>query len=91
VLKPGDIIINLAGLPVNSNYDLAAAISHAPEEFSVVFERNGKEIHKNIKFKRGERRLGVILVPSGDEQFYAEMTTERYGLFDWILDKFRKR
>lgn len=91
VLKPGDIITNLAGLPLSSRNDLAAAISYAPEQFSVAFERNGKTLHKNIKFSQGERRLGVILVPDGDEPFYAEMTEERYGLIDWITDKFRRK
>ncbi|WP_094603786.1 hypothetical protein SPSIL_041920 [Sporomusa silvacetica DSM 10669] len=91
LFKPGDIIINVAGLPINSRYDLAAAISQATEEFSIAFERAGKEIRKNSKFKQGERRLGVILVPEGDELFYVEMITNRYGLIDWLKDKFRKR
>ncbi|HWR42466.1 PDZ domain-containing protein [Sporomusa sp.] len=91
VLKPGDIITNLGGIPVNNRYDLAAAISHVPEQFSIAFERDGKDLVKDIRFKRGERRLGVILVPDGDEQFYAEMTDERYGLIDWIIDKIKRR
>ncbi len=91
MFKPGDFIINVAGLPINSRYDLAAAISQATEEFSIIFERAGKEVRKNSKFKQGERRLGVILVPDGDELFYVEMVTQRYGLIDWLKDKFRKR
>ncbi|WP_425058452.1 hypothetical protein SCACP_31040 [Sporomusa carbonis] len=91
VLKPGDIIINLAGLPVNNRYDLAAAISYAPENFSITFERGGRQHVKNIRFRSGERRLGVILVPDGDEQFYAEMTSERYGLIDWLKDKLTRK
>jgi hypothetical protein len=91
VLKPGDIITNLAGIPVNNRYDLAAAISHAPEQFSIALERDGKDLVKEIRFTRGQRRLGVILVPDGDEQYYAEMNDERYGLFDWIIDKFKRR
>jgi len=90
VLKPGDIITNVAGLPINSRYDLAVAISQAPTEFSMAFERAGKDFYKNSKFKQGERRLGVILVPDGDEPFYVEMVTDRYGLIDWLKDKFRK-
>ncbi len=91
VLKPGDIITSLAGFPVNSKFDLAAAISQAPESFTLVFERAGKEVHKKSKFKNGERRLGVILVPDGDEEFYAEMVTDRYGLIDWLKEKIKKR
>lgn len=91
VIKPGDIIINVAGIPVNSRYDLAAALSYAPEHFKITFERNGKTQVKDINFKNGERRLGIILVPDGDERFYVEITDERYGLIDWIKDKFRRR
>ncbi|SDF27365.1 trypsin [Sporomusa acidovorans] len=90
LLKPGDIMINLAGLPVNSRFDLAAAISQAPAAFSLVFERAGKVVHKDCKFKQGERRLGVILVPDGNESFYVEMVTNRYGLIDWLKDKFKR-
>jgi len=91
LLKPGDIIINLAGIPINNKFDLSTAISQAPESFELVFERTGQEVRKNSKFKDGQRRLGVILVPDGDEQYYAEMVTERYGLIDWLKDKFKKR
>lgn len=91
MLKPGDIITNLAGLPVNSRYDLAVAISQSPEEFTIVFVRAGRQVCKQSKFKQGERRLGVILVPDGDEPFYVEMVTDRYGLIDWLKDKFKRR
>ncbi|WP_371372038.1 PDZ domain-containing protein [Sporomusa aerivorans] len=91
VLVPGDIILSLGSQPVNSRYDLAAAISYAPEKFSIVFERNGKQLIKNLSFKGNERRLGVILVPDGDETVYAEMSDERYGLIDWLKDKYKKR
>ena len=91
VLKPGDIIINIAGFPVNSKFDLSAAISQAPDSFNLLFEREGREVRKTSNFKNGERRLGVILVPDGDEQYYAEMVTDRYGLLDWVKDKFKKR
>lgn len=91
MLKPGDIIINLGGMPVNSKFDLAAAISQASETFNLEFERAGKKVLATSKFKNGERRLGVILVPEGDEQVYAEMVTERYGLIDWLKDKWKNR
>lgn len=90
VLAPGDIITHIAGFAINSRYDLAAALAQAPERFELVFEREGTTQVKTIKFKRGERRLGVILVPDGDEQFYAVMTEERYGLLDWVRDKLRR-
>lgn len=91
VLKPGDIIVNLAGLPINSRYELAAAITHAPPQFSLVFERDGRPMVKDMSFQDNERRLGVILVPDGDENYYVEMVTERYGLIDWVINKIRNR
>ena len=91
VIKPGDIITHLAGMPVNNRYELAAAISHVPEQFSLSLERDGRKLVKDVRFARGQRRLGIIPVPDGDEQFYAEMTTERYGLLDWVLAKLKRR
>lgn len=90
ILKPGDIIIKLADFPINSRYDLAFALSHIPEQFSVTFERSGKVAVETIGFKHGRRQLGVILVPDGDERYYVEMMTDRYGLFDWIMNKFKR-
>lgn len=90
VLKPGDIITQVAGVSVNSRYDLGLALTYAPERFSITFEREGQAVQKEIRFKHGERRLGVILVPDGDEQFYAVMSNEGYGLIDWIRDKIRR-
>lgn len=91
MLKPGDIIITLDGITINSKIDLASAISQAPERFELVFERTGRQFQQQGNFKNGERRLGVILVPDGDEQFYVEMVTERYGLLDWLKDKWQQR
>lgn len=91
ILKPGDILINLAGTPLNNRYDLAAAICYAPESFSITVERAGKRLLQTTSFKNGERRLGVILVPDGDEQYYVEMINNRYGLVDWLVDKWKRR
>lgn len=91
IIKPGDIITHLAGMPVNNRFELAAAISHAPDQFRLSLERDGRTLVKEVRFARGQRRLGIIPVPDGDEQFYAEMTTERYGLLDWVLGKLKRR
>ncbi|HML88523.1 MAG TPA: PDZ domain-containing protein [Methylomusa anaerophila] len=91
ILKPGDILLSLDGITINSRYDLAAAISYAPAEFTVEFERKGLRHSRQVKFKNGERKLGVILVPDGDESYYVEMKSERFGLLDWIKRKLPKR
>lgn len=90
-LKPGDILISLAGMPINNGYDFAQAISFAPEEFTLEFFRNGRTIRQNGRFLRGERRMGVIVVPEGHEQHYVMMVTDRYGLWDWLKRKLRRR
>ncbi|EAX46852.1 trypsin-like serine protease, typically periplasmic, contain C-terminal PDZ domain [Thermosinus carboxydivorans Nor1] len=86
-LRPGDILLSLAGLPVNSGYELAYAINAAPPEFELEFYRDGRTMRRLARFFPGERRLGVILVPEGYEQQYVVMTTDRYGLWDWLKRK----
>lgn len=89
-LKTGDIIYSLAGMPVNCGSDLAEAIAFAPPEFNIAFERKGKKVQRMIKFFKGERRLGIILVPEGHEQYYAVISTERFAIVDW-LKRFKKK
>ncbi|SDF62614.1 PDZ domain-containing protein [Sporolituus thermophilus] len=86
-LRPGDILLSLAGLPVNSGYELAYAINAAPAEFELEFYRDGRTVRRLTRFVPGERRLGVILVPEGYEQQYVVMTGGRYGLWEWLKRK----
>jgi len=83
-LQPGDIIYYLAGIPINNGYDLSHALSYAPPEFSVQIKRDNKEHHFQAKFANGERRLGIILVPQGNEEHFVEMRDERFWLWEWL-------
>lgn len=83
-LQPGDIIYSLGGMLVNCGSDLAAAILYAPQQFNLVYSHRGKTKEKLVKFLKDERRLGVILVPEGHEQFYAVMTKESFAIVTWI-------
>ena len=90
-LQPGDIIINLAGMPVNSGYDLAQAISWAPPRFSLDVVRDGRIERFQTGFMNDERRLGVILVPTGQETHYVQLSTERFGLLKRLRKLFSRR
>ena len=90
-LEPGDIIYNIAGIPINNGYDLAHALSYASDEFSVQFGRDSKLQSKQGRFLKGERRLGVILVPTGHEQQYVVMAEEQFWLWQWIRRRFGRR
>jgi hypothetical protein len=83
-LRPGDIVLELGGMKIDSGYELARAISFLPPAFAVSFSREGRMLERRGRFSDGERRLGIILVPEGFERNYAEIPRERYGLLDWL-------
>ena len=90
-LRPGDIIYSLGGRPVNSGYELGEALAYAPPRFVVECLRAGKIILRDLQFGDEGRQLGVILVPQGGEPYYVELTTERFGLIDWLKAKIKRR
>lgn len=83
-LRPGDILLELGGMKVDNGFELAQAISFIPGEFAVRFSREGRLLERRGRFSGGERRLGIILVPEGFEQNYAEIPRQGYGLLDWL-------
>lgn len=82
--EPGDIIYTVAGMQVNCGSDLAAALTYAPQAFEIAYEQQGRQKVKTAKFFNNERRLGVILVPEGHEQYYAVMAKEKFALLEWF-------
>lgn len=90
-LRPGDIILDLGGLAVGNGFELARAISFAPDKFDITVSRAGAVTRRQASFMNGERRLGVIIVPEGYEQHYAQLVGNRFGLLDWLRNKFRRR
>jgi hypothetical protein len=89
-LRPGDIIHDLGGRPVDNGYELARAIAFAPPEFAIAFSRAGAVLRRPARFENGERRLGVIIVPEGGEQHYAQLAGDRFGLIDWLKNRFKR-
>lgn len=89
-LRPGDIIIFLGDLAVNSGFELARAISFAPTAFDITVQRGDSTFRRTARFMEGERRLGVIIVPEGHEQHYVQPAGNRFGLLDWLKNRFRR-
>jgi Trypsin-like serine proteases, typically periplasmic, contain C-terminal PDZ domain len=88
-LRPGDVIVGLGGMPVDSGLELARAISFAGDEFDLAVSRSGRLFRRRARFG-GKRRLGVILVPEGQEQYYVQLAGNRFGLIDWLKNRFKK-
>lgn len=81
-IKSGDILLQLHTMDINTREQLAEAISFAPAEFILQILRNGRNIEKKVAFSKGQRMLGVILVPEGNEQYYVQMTEDRFWLWE---------
>lgn len=81
-VKSGDILLQLHTMDINTREQLAEAISFAPAEFILQILRNGRSIEKKVNFSKGQRMLGVILVPEGNEQYYVQMTEDRFWLWE---------
>lgn len=89
-LRPGDIIVDIAGMEVNSGYQLAGALSFAPARFSLSLVRDGQTLVREAGFRDGERRLGVIIVPEGAGHNYATLAGNRFGLYDVLRRRWRR-
>jgi predicted metalloprotease with PDZ domain len=90
-LRPGDILLDLDGVTVNNGFELAGAISYAPDEFTLAFGRDGAVLRRVVRFAGGDRRLGVIIVPEGYEHHYVQLIDRRFGLIDWLRNRLRRR
>jgi uncharacterized membrane protein YdcZ (DUF606 family) len=78
-VRPGDVLLSLYGMPLTSEDELIEAISYAPRNFILCWRREGRDMEAQASFADGERRLGVILAPRGNEE-YVELETESFGL-----------
>jgi hypothetical protein len=85
-IKTGDTLLKLHNMAINTKEQLAEAISLAPAAFVVEILRNGKIIERKITFSNGQRMLGVILVPEGNELYYVQLTEDTF----WLWEKVKK-
>jgi hypothetical protein len=85
-IKAGDTLLKLHNMAINTKEQLAEAISLAPAVFVVEILRNGKIIEQKITFSKGQRMLGVMLVPEGNELYYVQLTEDTF----WLWEKVKK-
>jgi hypothetical protein len=85
-IKTGDTLLKLHNMAINTKEQLAEAISLAPATFVVEILRNGKITERKITFSNGQRMLGVILVPEGNELYYVQLTEDTF----WLWEKVKK-
>lgn len=90
-LKPGDIIYDIGGYSIHNGYNLAYALEYVPQEFDIRIMRDGKSEARVIRFADGSRQLGVILVPTGNEEQYVVMAEEKIWIIDWLKRKLRRK
>jgi len=89
-LKPGDILLNFHGVSVDNPSQLAAALAGAPPKFVLEFMRNGRFLQHKMSLAKEEPRLGVILVPNGNELQYIELAEDKILLWEWFKKKIGK-
>ena len=82
-LQPGDILLKLDGLLIDSPNQLAVALETVSEKFVLEYMRNGRLRQQKVTLEKGKTMLGVILVPSGNEVQYIQLTEDKFLLWEW--------
>lgn len=86
-IRPGDVLLSMYGMELNSEAELMDAIAYAPRNFSLRWRRDGRDMQAPASFINGERRLGVILAPRGSE-YYMELESQSFAFVRRFLRKF---
>jgi hypothetical protein len=81
-VETGDILLALQGQRIDNRNQLGEAISMLPPFFEIEILRNGRIVELQARFQRGERMLGVVLVPEGNESYYVEAAEEKFWLWE---------
>jgi len=89
-LQPGDILLNVHGVIVNTPSQLGAALEELPSKFVIEFLRDERIMQRKISLGETEPKLGVILVPNGNEQQYIELVEDKFLLWEWCKKKMGK-
>lgn len=85
-LQPGDILLKFDGLLVDSPNQLAMALEAVSEKFILEYMRNGRLRQQKVSLEKGKTMLGVILVPSGNEVQYIQLTEDKFLLWEWCKE-----
>ncbi len=83
-LKPGEIILKIGNIPVNSPYDIHFAIDQNPAyvKLEVVDTRGESRFIGTPIFADGPSQLGVIMVP--DEHLHQFREVYDFGRWNWV-------
>ncbi|MBP1765436.1 MAG: minJ [Firmicutes bacterium] len=90
-VRSGDVLLRLGEYPINTKMDLGAALYYAPVRVTLEFQRGSQSLRTEVEFAGGRRQMGIIPVPEGDEPVYMELAGSRFGFFDWVKEKLRRR
>jgi len=90
-LETGDVLRQLDGMEIHNTYDLAQALGQAGELAVLVWERAGVLQEGAVRWRQGQRRLGVIPVPETHATRYVEITPARLPLADWFHRLFKAK
>ena len=85
-LQPGDILLKLDGFLTDSPNQLAVALETVSEKFVLEYMRNGRLRQQKVTLEKGKTMLGVILVPSGNEVQYIQLTEDKFLLWEWCKE-----
>jgi len=89
-LVPGDLVIALNGLPVDSGHQFQAIRANAGAEASLVVQRDDQALDVRLSIRSGDTATaGIILVPHEGSGVFMEVKHQH--LFAALAEKLRKR
>ncbi|KAA5808461.1 PDZ domain-containing protein [Thermoanaerobacterium thermosaccharolyticum] len=91
-LKPGDIILKINDIPIDSEEDIKRLLYNNPTIlFIIVREPDGNYVKYEYRNCKGVNWLGVLVVPRYPENMYHIDEMENGGLLRSLIRKFRKK
>lgn len=91
-IKPGDIIVKINDMSVNSEEDIARILSTEPTiVWIVVKESDGSYINYEYRNYKGVKEIGILIVPMYSDKVYRLNDMENGGLIKRFFDKINKK
>lgn len=91
-LRPGDIILKINDIPINSEEDIKRLLYNSPTIlFIIVKEPDGNYVKYEYRNCKGVKWLGVLVVPRYPANIYQIEEMENGGLIKRLVEKFRKK
>jgi membrane-associated protease RseP (regulator of RpoE activity) len=91
-LKPGDIILKINDIPIDSEEDIKRLLYNSPTIlFIIVKEPDGNYVKYEYRNCKGVSWLGVLVIPRYPENIFRIEEMENGGLLRSLIRKFRKK